>query len=218
MGIFESILDFLYPPRCPKCRAYVKARGDWCVECLQETSQIHRLPLSVEAAGSLAAVWALGRYRGGLQDLIRGLKYHGKKGNLPCIRTFLKSCDRVLADVPASVVAVPVPLHSLREKQRGFNQAELMFRDWLAERGIPMERMLLRRRETAAQYGLTAEERRENVQGAFSLAEGICVTGRDILLVDDIMTTGATLSACAEVLRRGGAARVYGLVLASDRA
>ncbi len=218
MGIFESILDFLYPPRCPKCRAYVKARGDWCVECLRETIQIHRLPLSVEAAGSLMAVWALGRYRGGLQDLIRGLKYHGKKGNLPCIRTFLNSCDRVLADVPSSAVAVPVPLSPAREKQRGFNQADLMFRGWLAERGIPMERMLLRKRETTAQYGLSAEERRENVQGAFSLAEGICVTGRDILLVDDIMTTGATLSACAEVLRRGGAARVYGLVLASDRA
>ncbi len=93
-----------------------------------------------------------------------------------------------------------------------------MFRGWLAERGIPMERMLLRKRETTAQYGLSAEERRENVQGVFSLAEGICARGRDVLLVDDIMTTGATLSACAKVLRRGGAARVYGLVLASDRA
>ena len=216
-GIIEALLDFFFPPRCPKCRAYVEKKGGWCEECLREVICAARLPLPPEAAKVFRAVWAAGHYRGGMQNLIRGLKYHGKWGNLAYIRTVLDACGRCLQDIPASAVAVPVPLHPARERQRGFNQAELIFRPWLKDLGIPMERLLLRNRQTKPQYGLSREEREANLQGAFSLAEGMSADGRDILLVDDIMTTGATLLACANALRQGGAGRIYGFVLASDR-
>ena len=94
---------------------------------------------------------------------------------------------------------------------------ELIFQDWLVQHGIPMERLLLRTRKTEAQYGLSMKERQENLKGAFALPEGKMVQGKHILLMDDIMTTGSTFRACAEVLKAAGAAKVFGLVLASDR-
>ena len=215
--ILEELLAFLYPPRCPVCGAYLEERGQWCPACLSEVAQVQRLPLPPKAAKVLVGVWALGHYRSGLRDLIRGLKYSGKKGNLASLRIFLDSCEDVTSLFPRGIVATPVPLHPSREKKRGFNQAELIFKDWLAERRIPMETLLKRQRETKAQYGLTAKERQDNMRDAFSPAEGASLRGRNILLVDDIMTTGATLLECAAALKRGGAARIYGLVLASDR-
>lgn len=212
----EAVADFFYPPRCPSCRAYVEERGGWCPACLEETARLRRLPVPPEMGRALESVWAVGRYHGGLQALIRGLKYHGKRGNLPYIVALLDACSSDFERIPRAAAAVPVPLHPEREKERGFNQAELIFRRWLEARGIPMERLLLRSRRTLAQYGLGAEARQQNVRGAFSLAEGADVAGRRLLLLDDIMTTGATLFACAELLNAGGAA-VTALVLASDR-
>ena len=218
MGLVDAVLDFLYPPRCPKCNAYVEERGGWCPECLRETVSVQRLPLSAELAGVMNAAWAMGHYRGALQNLIRGLKYHGKKENLLRIRTFLQACGKACEVLPEQLLAVPVPLHPAREKQRGFNQVEWIFRPWLMERGIPMERMLCRIRQTEAQYGLSPLERQKNLEGAFAMARDADVRGKALLLVDDIMTTGTTFRACAKVLKEAGAVAVYGLVLASDRA
>ena len=215
--ILEAILAFLYPPRCPVCGAYLEERGQWCPACLSETAHVQRITLPPGAAKDLKGVWALGHYQSGLRDLIRDLKYKGKRGNLASLRTFLDSCEDVIGLFPRGIVATPVPLHPSREKKRGFNQAELIFRDWLEERQIPMEKLLKRQKATEAQYGLTAAERQENMRDAFVPAEGASLRERDILLVDDIMTTGATLLECAAALKRGGAARIYGLVLASDR-
>ena len=159
----------------------------------------------------------MGRYHGALRDLIRGLKYRGKKGNLPYVRTFLQACGSFGKMLPRHLWAVPVPLHPAKEKQRGFNQVEWIFRSWLAEQGIPMERMLCRTRQTKAQYGLSAKERRENLKDAFAPAKDADIRGKNILLADDIMTTGTTFRACAETLREAGALKVYGLALASDR-
>lgn len=101
--MLDAIVDFLYPPRCPKCKAYVKKRGGWCPECLRETAHVQRLPLSVELAKLLeGGAWALGHYRGGLQMLIRGLKYQGKKGNLPYIRTFLQACEQEIRSISSA--------------------------------------------------------------------------------------------------------------------
>ena len=217
MKLLDEIVDFLYPPHCPKCKAYVKKRGEWCPECLRETAHVQRLPLPVKLAEAMDAAWAFGRYHGALRDLIRGLKYHGKKGNLPYLHMILRACEKAFPVFPGEVLAVPVPLHPAREKQRGFNQVELVFREWLMRHGIPMERLLLRTRQTKAQYGLSVQERQGNLKGAFAVVDRKLVQGKYILLLDDIMTTGSTFQACAEVLKAAGAARIFGLVLASDR-
>ena len=112
--------------------------------------------------------------------------------------------------------AVPVPLHVSREQQRGFNQSERIFAEWLQVHGVPMIRALQRVRPTLPMYKLTPEERRQNIKGAFAVCAAGSVAGKRILLVDDILTTGATLCACAQELKRAGAAEVRVLVLASD--
>jgi len=113
-------------------------------------------------------------------------------------------------------MAVPVPLHKERYRERGFNQVELIFGDWLKGQGLPLERALVRTKRTGPLYKMRPAERRKSLKDAFSVAQDVDVSGKRILLLDDILTTGATLSACAAVLRHAGAERVDVLVFASD--
>jgi ComF family protein len=112
------------------------------------------------------------------------------------------------------VLVIPVPLFKGRRRQRGFNQAELIARAALktrtaGERLLLATDMLLRTRATQSQIGLTSHQRRENMRGAFTIARAAEVTGREIVLVDDVYTTGTTATECARMLRKAGAAKVW---------
>ena len=209
------LLDFLFPPRCPLCRAYVETRGTFCAACRQMVLRPHRLALPPALAAIVHEAWAVAPYHEGLQPVIRALKYGGKRALLPAFHTLL-----VAASLPLlrADFAVPVPLHAARERERGFNQAEAIFHAYLAAQRIPILRALARTRPTPPLYGLAPHERKAALRGAFALAEPIAIRGRHILLIDDILTTGATLTACAHLLKKGGAARIDLLVLASDHA
>ncbi|MBQ5920474.1 MAG: ComF family protein [Selenomonadaceae bacterium] len=183
-------------------------------------------------------VWALGVYEAGLRDMLRQLKYDGRKGLLPGLHRYMAAglrqlplaagngrqkglrCNKSRADVDVSrgnVLAVPVPLHPDRLKERGFNQSELLFREPLAALDIPLQGALVRCRATTPQFGLTAAERSRNLQGAFALADGGEIAGKRVIIVDDIMTTGTTLIECARVLKSAGTVSVMGIVAASGR-
>jgi ComF family protein len=118
-------------------------------------------------------------------------------------------------ELPAdSLAVVPVPLHRTKLRQRGFNQAELIARCALKTRprGDRLHLcadVLERKRDTASQIGLTSHQRRENLKGAFAVARPDFVKGREVLVVDDVYTTGATVSECTRVLRRAGATKVW---------
>ena len=136
------------------------------------------------------------------------------------------SCDRVgqgeRAEIVGTALVVPAPLHPSRKRERGFNQAELLARGLVRKLGRsggkPGPRVetncLTRIRATVPQTGLSLAARRENVQGAFAVERPERIRGRTIVLIDDVMTTGATLSACAIALKRAGASRVLALTLA----
>lgn len=218
MNLLSGVLDFLFPPRCPICSAYVSEKGAWCKECLRSASDTRRIPMDVEAFAVLDEVWALGKYHDGLRPLLVPLKFHGKRDRLPYLHTFLESTGSRNVNILMQVsTAVPVPLHEEREKARGFNQTELIFREWALSRGMSWQRALVRSRSTTPQFGLGADERIKNLSGAFCLSECADVRGKCLLLVDDICTTGTTLRECAKVLRKGGAEKIFGLVLSSDR-
>lgn len=199
-GLWQMLVDFVFPPHCPVCHAYVEHLGAWCPDCMAAAQKPHVILLPAAMQPLIGTAWAL--------------KYKKKRSALPCIATFLRESDFVL---PTAIdMAVPVPLHEARYRERGFNQVELIFGAWLEGQGLPLEQALVRTKQTGPLYRMRPSERRQSLKDAFSMARDADVSGKHILLLDDILTTGATLSACAAVLRRAGAARVDVLVFASD--
>jgi ComF family protein len=159
---------------------------------------------------------AYGSYDGGLRELVHLLKYNGMRPAAGVLGRML--AEAVAAIEPSfgqtTVLVIPVPLYRARRRQRNFNQAELIARAALkchpaGERLQLRSDILLRTRDTHSQIGLTSHQRRENLRGAFAVARAAEVTGREVLLVDDVYTTGTTASECARVLRRAGAAQVW---------
>ena len=170
-----------------------------CGECMKE-------PPSFEKAS------AYGSYVGGLRDLIHLLKYDR-------VMPAAKVLGRMLAEAVTDLVpgfgtfpplVVPVPLHPNKLRQRGFNQSQAIAQAAAKVADVRLElapELLSRKRETESQTGLTRQQRVANLQGAFRSKDRIA--GRDVLLVDDVFTTGTTASECARVLRRAGAGKVW---------
>ncbi len=164
---------------------------------------------------------AYGSYDGGLRDLIHLLKYQQVRPAAAVLGRMLAETLAGLETIlpPGSIAVVPVPLHARKRAQRGFNQSDLIARAALKQLARP-ERfqistdVLVRRRETGSQIGLTRHQRRENLRGAFSVIAPAQLAKRDVLLVDDVYTTGTTASECARVLRRAGANRVWVVTVA----
>jgi ComF family protein len=165
---------------------------------------------------AFARASAYGSYESGLRELIHLLKYGGVRPAANVLGRMLAEAIAALEpSLPAqSIAVIPVPLHRTKLRQRGFNQADLIARAAMRV-GTAGGRLhigtgvLERRRDTASQIGLTSHQRRENLRGAFRVAQPDVVKGREVLVVDDVYTTGATVSECARVLRRAGAAKVW---------
>jgi len=162
-----------------------------------------------------------GLYAGNLRKALLHLKFHGREYLGHRLGALLVRVWEALPE-PDSALVAPVPLHPSRRRERGFNQAELLARGLVRGlrkagrlHGLRLLAGSLRRiRATVPQVGLSVSARRANVSGVFSVARPEEVRNRTVLLVDDVMTTGATLSACAAALKRAGAARVLALSLA----
>lgn len=158
---------------------------------------------------------AYGSYESGLRELIHLLKYERVR---PAANVLGRMLAEAIADLrdwfqAAQVLVIPVPLHSRKQRQRGYNQSELIARAALklmASGSFQMGAGILeRRRETQSQIGLSSHQRRGNIRGAFAVVQSDAIASREILLVDDVITTGTTVSECARVLRRAGASKVY---------
>jgi ComF family protein len=146
--------------------------------------------------------------------LVQGLKFRGELALAPFLASELHAECGATGSAPCGVdLVIPVPLHALRLRERGYNQAMEIARSIGARLGVPVAADLCERvRDTPAQLGLPWKERRENVRGAFSCRRAL--DGRRVAVVDDVMTTGATLGEVASTLKRFGAARVVNWVVA----
>ena len=214
-GVYAAILDFLFPARCPECGCYSDRQGQWCQTCLEKIIACRRLPVPVPAYGVLSQVDALARYQGSIKRLIHRFKYHGDDISLSYLQTFLQQAMQTLPVFSVDIV-VPVPLYFVKEQQRGFNQTEKIFHPWAQTNGFLWQAVLVRKRPTLPQYELNRCQRQENMKDAFAVQDKGIIRGRDILLVDDIFTTGATMVSCAKILHEAGAKKIIGIVLASD--
>lgn len=211
-GLFSRALDILWPKLCIFCRRVPEGRGDLCARCAAELPLIapDRKLVSVEFTEGCACAL---RYEGGVRDAVHRFKYGGA---WHYARHFSALMAANIAARGLEFDAVTfVPITGYRRAERGYNQAEELARGICRRLDLPPPERLLRKvRETRQQAGLTAAARRGNVLGAFRLCRGANVVGLRILLVDDVLTTGATLGECARMLLYGGAEKVICATLA----
>ncbi|MBI1339797.1 ComF family protein [bacterium] len=198
-------LDFVRGPICARCGEPFEIdvdRDQVCGDCLVTPPAYDR------ARAALL-------YGDAARAMVLALKRQGRRDGLALMGSWMAHAgEAVLAEAD---VLVPVPLHRFRMAQRGFNQSVWLAAALSRRCGVRVcLDALVRRRSTPSQAGLTADGRRRNVQGAFTVQKGAVsrIAGRSVVLVDDVLTTGATVEACARVLKRSGAARVDVLTLA----
>jgi len=160
-------------------------------------------------------MYCVGAYEGRLRELIHLFKYDSIEPLSKPLGNFLRSGFPREA---AFDCMVPMPIHFRRRRERGFNQAELLALQLTTLSRLPVQKLIARSRYTPKQAGLSGKERRANVRDAFRVADASRVKGKRILLIDDVLTTGASANACALTLKRAGASSVAILVLArADR-
>lgn len=207
MKLWNGILNLLYPKRanCMGCGAATGCREDWiCPACREELAKgwvgAEPPPKGIDAA-AYAYV-----YRGAAASIVRRLKYGGVGKLAGFMGEDMVRAYRFIEPTGADCVCC-VPMHRRRLRQRGYNHAELLARDVAARLGLPYVRALERVRDTKQQARLDDRARRQNLKDAFGVREP--VTGRRVILVDDVCTTGTTAVACARALRDGGAQAVF---------
>lgn len=228
--MIENILDLFFPKRCLGCG---KAGAFVCEVCedklpfLEDQSCAVCGHLSVggfthercRGSSTPERFMSLFKYQGVARALVGSFKYEKVTSLLPTlhlyINEFLKESAVRLGE---ETLVTFVPIHPLKLLERGFNQSEIIAGELGRREGLLMLPVLEKIQETPSQTKLSKKERKENVAGSFGLARKYAkeIMGRDILLVDDVFTTGATLLECSKVLKKAGARFVYLLTLAKD--
>jgi ComF family protein len=213
------LLELLLPPACAGCGRFGHLLCDRCVTGFRPAGTPEDRFAAADSGKLVGDALELGvaafAHAGELRRALQRLKYGGSgKIAVPLARAAapaLRALTRVCGPLPL----VPVPVHAARERQRGYNQASLLARELGLELELPVLEILERRRATLRQHGLGKAARLHNLRGAFALRGGAAAPA-SLILVDDILTTSATLESCAGVLRAGGAGSVYGFAVARE--
>jgi competence protein ComFC len=197
----QRSLPRISPPVCPRC-GRPEANGQLCSGC-------------AEWSAAIDGIRSPFRFEGVVREAVHQLKYRNLRALVPSLSEMLDDYLKTLT-LPADVL-VPVPLHRKRLRERGYNQSLLLARGLGRLNSLPVvDNCLIRRKNTPPQARTsTVEERRDNVVGVFDCRDGR-LRGRQVLLIDDVATSGATLDACAAVLKASGAVSVWALVLARE--
>lgn len=210
-GALTAALDLIFPPRCAGCG---RVDTHWCDRCQHDLERTPP-PRHVHPLEPLSGMASTGVHDGKIQQAIWSLKYENARALAVPLGERLAACLTEL-DWAVDVIA-PVPMHASRLAERGYNQAQLLAEQVARQTALPWAADAVRRwRSTPSQVGLGRVERLENVKDAFE-ADPSQVQNRAILLIDDVYTTGATLSTCAEALLQAGATAVYGLTVSVAR-
>ncbi len=214
-----SLLELLMPPACVACG---RSGALLCQECLdglgvpsRPADQFLAPDAGVVVGDSLALAVAAFAYEGPMRRALAALKYTGASRLAPILARAAAPAFRDLLALTGPAILVPVPLHLERRRARGYNQAELLAKQLERFTGAPIADVLQRARSTTKQHRLNRAARLHNLRGAFGVRNGAAVP-HTAILVDDIITTTATLEACASVLREAGCRAAYGFALARE--
>jgi competence protein ComFC len=220
-SVVEGILQILYPPVCIICDKIIDQITDIkiiCPECLAALKPISKEFIQNEILNRLKdcfldELFVYYQFDEVFQKIIYQIKY-GKMNKLAFhIAKYAANARLDVSFLEKNTLVIPVPLFPQREKERGYNQSSYIAKG-LFEAEI-CEDLLERIKNTRSQTALNREERRENVQQAFLFKKNVSLIEGSILLVDDVVTTGATMNECARVLKENGALNVMGIALAA---
>ncbi len=225
-AIYYWLLDLVLPPVCSECArvghwlcercalALPLFEGPMCEYCGRPHSPSGICPVCRESPLSVQPIRSAFLFEGAIREALHALKYQGGQQIVETLGEPLRRSWQQSA--LESDLLIPVPLHPDRERRRGYNQAQLLARALGWRLGLPVaSRLLVRARDTVSQTRLDREARQRNVEGAFVL-QARCseLAGMRVTLIDDVATTGATLNACAVVLRAAGVKEVNAFTLA----
>jgi len=205
---FAELLWLVAPPLCWQCESQVRSGGPLCAECRRG---LRWLPAEPSAASGVPAYAPLA-FAGAARALVHGLKYHGAAGLADAMAA------PIVAGLPArwlgpGMALVPVPQHAARRRKRGFNQAERLAGAIAERTGLAVADCLARTGSRASQVGRRRSQRVAGISGRVALKPGHRAPA-GALLVDDVITTGATLAACGRALRQAGCGEVRALAYA----
>jgi ComF family protein len=234
LGPLRYGADLILPPVCLRCYEPLASHGALCAACWRGIDFIRAplcdrlgLPLTyadsevtlsaaaMRRAPDYARARAIARFDGTMRELIHRLKYSDRHELFDLFAPMLRSAGHEL--IAQADCLVPTPLHRMKLWRRRFNQAAMLAQRLARDTGLPLELdALIRVKQTPSQVDLGWQERRANVEAAFAVPPGRAerVKGRHVLLIDDVITTGATVEACARVLKQAGAKQVDVLALA----
>ena len=210
--MIRRMLEWLFPRKCVLCRAILaKEETDLCRSCRLDQPEYPYGKKKVTHIADLTAVWM---YEGNVRRSIHRYKFNGARHYADAYGRLLAM--RILRDLRPADVITWVPISRQRLRKRGYDQVELLAGAVGRELNIPAEKLLEKLRDNRANSGLkTPAERRANVLGVYKVPEGADIRGKRVLLLDDIVTTGATASECARVLLTAGAEEVIFAAVAS---
>lgn len=233
-GWLRDVVDFCYPGLCPGCRSFCPPDQPLCPDCTPQFDALLARPACALCGQAVAypdapcgscrgrgvphyeSILRLCPFETPIRSLIHQLKYHGRWSLGEMLGDRLAADPRVAELLSSADAIVPVPLHRARRMSRGYNQAEVVAGRITRATGVPTRNDVVRRiRDTAAQAHLPSRAKRmKNLRGAFEVIDAAAVTGRRLVVVDDVMTTGATLQTLARALRTARPRRLDAVVIA----
>lgn len=214
-SFFSLLIHMLFPPHCVFCNEVTYPGCPVCATCAREVQRVHKFSRLNESADG-KVVWCVAPYlyEGKVRDSILRFKFYGCREHAP---VYAKGICEELAEqkfLSRMDIVTAVPLSKRRMRTRGYNQSALVAKEAAQLLELPYRDILEKYKENRIQHELDRRNRAKNVRGVYRILPGEEITGKQILLIDDIMTTGATLQECAEVLLRHGAASVLCAVIA----
>lgn len=226
----RAIADFIFPPLCYGCDSEIESgllcescrlllftsELDVCIKCGRPCLPDEKLCGRCDLEFNLSRVRAVGCYQPPFTGLIQAFKYAEKTALVAVLGDALTQLVYQDSELKRADGICAVPLHPARIRERGYNQAYLLAARVAMNTKIPLLNPLIRKKNTRSQTEMRDDQaRQDNVRDAFAIQSGVQFNGKRLILVDDVMTTGATISAAAAQLRSAGAGEVMGLVLAA---
>ena len=205
MKIWRKILSVFFPERCPYCNKIIYHGELSCEDC---SRGLIRHPIERDAVGGYRTISAV-PYTEPYENGVWELKFRGAIQFAPQLAGVMAIAIKTGFAKENFDVITYVPLHKIRQKERGYNQSELLAKELSYLLELPLEDLLTKIKNNPPQHSTKASQRGDNVKNAYRIVDPKSVEGRKILLIDDIITTGNTLGECARMLRLSGADEIF---------